>query len=120
MSAVPLKLQPNNKKLPLSDSDKPYAVHVAGTERFYSRKNRFLSFSLGATVSGMGSAARTVSGFFRCRFLWGPCACTLSVIAIVYIVSQVDDFVKSKCEIYRKISHGKKLYFVHQKFHKDF
>jgi hypothetical protein len=75
---------------------------------------------LGATAAGLGSAARTVSGFFRRRFLWGSSACTLSVIAIGDIVPHTGEFVKSKCENYQKIRRRKKLYFVHQKFHKDF
>ena len=91
MSAVPLKLQLFREKLPLSGSDKPYAVHGAGTERFYSRQSRFLSFSLGATVSGPESAVHTVSAFSG-----DACVRTLSVIAIEYILSQKEKFVKSK------------------------
>ena len=50
MSAVPLKLQISGKtkNLPLSDSDKSYAVYGAGTERFYSRREPFSFFQLGS------------------------------------------------------------------------
>ncbi len=56
MSAVPLKLQISvkTKNLPLSDSDKSYAVYGAGTERFYSRQKPFSFFQLGSYRIGDG------------------------------------------------------------------
>jgi len=55
-----------------------------------------------------------------CRFLWKSCACTLSVIAIRYIVPQSTDFVKGKCEICKEEKCLKaffKLYVLRGRLH---
>ncbi len=53
------------------------------------------SYRIRSGISGSHRLPKKIG----CRFLWKSCACTLSVIAIGYIVSQTVGFVKGKCEI---------------------